>query len=69
MAQPKRLRGISYDQVAVYFITTVTLDRVKVFTDHEFAKTPFVRSSRRTRVITRSAVRRSKVLPHAPCVP
>jgi REP-associated tyrosine transposase len=38
VAQPKRLPGISYDQLAVYFITTVTLNRVKVFTDHEFAQ-------------------------------
>ena len=38
MAQPKRLPGISYDQLAVYFITTVTLNRLKVFTDHEFAQ-------------------------------
>ena len=38
MAQPKRLPGISYDQLAVYFITTVTMNRLKVFTDHEFAQ-------------------------------
>ena len=37
MAQPKRLSGISYDQLAVYFITTVALNRVKAFTDRGFA--------------------------------
>jgi putative transposase len=37
MAQPKRLSGISYDQLAVYFVTTVALNRVKAFTDHNFA--------------------------------
>jgi putative transposase len=38
MAQPKRLAGISHEQLAVDFITTVTSNRVKVFADHEFAQ-------------------------------
>ena len=38
MAQPKRLSGISYDHIAVYFITTVALNRAKVFTDQDFAQ-------------------------------
>ena len=38
MAQPKRLSGISYDQLAVYFITAVTLNRVKAFNDYNFAQ-------------------------------
>jgi putative transposase len=37
MAQPKRLDGISYNQLAIYFVTSVTLDRVKAFSDREFA--------------------------------
>ena len=37
MAQPKRLDGISYDQLAAYFVTTVALNRVKAFSDREFA--------------------------------
>ena len=37
MAQPKRLSGISYKQLAVYFVTSVALNRVKAFADREFA--------------------------------
>ena len=38
MAQPKRLPGISYDQLGAYFITTVALNRVKAFNDQGFAQ-------------------------------
>ena len=37
MAQPKRLTGISYTDLAVYFVTTVALNRVKAFKDRDFA--------------------------------
>jgi putative transposase len=37
MAQPTRLPGISYKQLAVYFVTSVSLNRVKAFVDREFA--------------------------------
>jgi len=40
MGQPKRLPGISYDQLAAYFVTTVTLNRVKAFGANDFG--PFV---------------------------
>ena len=36
MAQPKRLPGISYDQLAAYFVTSVTQHRVKAFVDKDF---------------------------------
>ncbi len=38
MAQPKRLSGISYTQLAAYFVTTVTLNRRNAFTDQAFAQ-------------------------------
>ena len=38
MAQPKRLPGISYTGFAVYFVTTVTIDRVKAFSRLEFGR-------------------------------
>ena len=40
MAQPKRLSGISYNQLAAYFVTSVTQDRVKAFDLNDFG--PFV---------------------------
>jgi len=43
MAQPKRLTGISYDQLAAYYVTSVTLDRVKAFDLNDFG--PFVACS------------------------
>jgi putative transposase len=36
MAQPKRLSGISYDQLAAYFVTTVSLNRIKAFDLKDF---------------------------------
>lgn len=36
MAQPKRLPGISYNQLAAYFVTSVTHDRVKAFDSKDF---------------------------------
>ena len=36
MAQPKRLSGISYDQLAAYFVTSVTRNRVKAFDSKDF---------------------------------
>lgn len=36
MAQPKRLSGISYTGLAHYFVTAVTLNRVKAFDLKEF---------------------------------
>lgn len=36
MAQPKRLPGISYKGFAAYFVTTVTLGRVKAFSLLDF---------------------------------
>ena len=36
MARPRRLDGISYNGQEVYFITTCTLSRRKVFVDSEF---------------------------------
>jgi hypothetical protein len=36
MAQPKRLPGISYNQLYAYFVTTVTLNRVKAFDPTDF---------------------------------
>lgn len=38
MAQPTRLPGVSYNALAAYFVTTVTLNRRKVFLDHDFAR-------------------------------
>ncbi len=38
MAQPRRLDGISYNLLASYFVTSVTLNREKAFTDQEFAQ-------------------------------
>ena len=38
MAQPKRLRGISYVGPAAYFVTTVTLNRTKAFSELEFGR-------------------------------
>ena len=38
MAQPKRLDGISYDQLAASFVTAVARNRVKAFSDHDFAQ-------------------------------
>jgi hypothetical protein len=40
MAQPKRLPGIFYNELACYFVTSVTLDRVKAFDALDFG--PFV---------------------------
>jgi putative transposase len=40
MAQPKRLPGISYNDLAAYFVTTVTINRVKAFDSNDFG--PFV---------------------------
>lgn len=37
MAQPKRLPGISYRQLAAYFVTSVTLNRIKAFRENDFA--------------------------------
>jgi REP element-mobilizing transposase RayT len=36
MAQPKRLSGISYNQLAAYFVTSVTQNRVKAFDSSDF---------------------------------
>jgi putative transposase len=36
MAQPKRLSGISYDQLATYFVTSVARNRVKAFDLKDF---------------------------------
>ena len=36
MAQPKRLPGIYYDQLAAYFVTTVSLNRSKAFDLKDF---------------------------------
>lgn len=36
MAQPKRLPGISYNHLAAYFVTAVTLNRVKAFDRMDF---------------------------------
>ena len=43
VAQPKRLSGISYDQLAAYFVTAVTRNRVKAFDTSDFG--PFVASA------------------------
>jgi REP element-mobilizing transposase RayT len=43
MAQPTRLSGISYDQLYVYFVTSVTLNRIKAFDRNDFG--PFVASA------------------------
>lgn len=40
MAQPKRLPGIFYNELACYFVTAVTLHRVKAFDLFDFG--PFV---------------------------
>jgi hypothetical protein len=40
MAQPKRLPGIFYNELAAHFVTSVTLDRVKAFDLNDFG--PFV---------------------------
>jgi len=40
MAQPKRLSGISYDRLYAYFVTSVTLNRIKAFDTTDFG--PFV---------------------------
>jgi putative transposase len=40
MAQPKRLPGVSYDQLATYFVTTVARNRIKAFDLRDFG--PFV---------------------------
>ena len=36
MSQPTRLSGISYDQLAAYFVTAVTRERVKAFDSNDF---------------------------------
>ena len=36
MAQPKRLPGISYNQLAAYFVTSVTRNRAKAFDRKDF---------------------------------
>lgn len=38
MAQPKRLTGISYDQLYAYFVTSVTHNRVKAFDTKDFGR-------------------------------
>jgi putative transposase len=38
MAQPKRFPGISYHGYAAYFVTSVTLDRCKAFSDIHFGR-------------------------------
>lgn len=40
MAQPKRLPGIFYRELAAYFVTAVTIDRAKAFDPLDFG--PFV---------------------------